>query len=79
MTSSFVLARSLVETSKAAQDYAGSDAIRVVTAMLDALEEAYKDELFDVSPGDLVALQTKLKQTQAIRKVLVKETALPKI
>lgn len=79
MTDSLAQARLLVDTTVVAQEYMGSDAIRAVIGMLEALEEAYKSELADVLPADLVALQSKLKQTQAIRKALCKETPLPRI
>lgn len=79
MSDALTLARSLVDATNAAKEYAGSEAIQAVTKMLEALEDAYKDELFDVRPEDLVALQTKLKQTQAIRKALNQQTPLPKI
>lgn len=79
MTDSLKQARLLVDTTAVAQEYMGSDAIRAVVNMLDALEEAYKSELADVMPADLIALQSKLKQTQAIRKALTKETPLPRI
>jgi len=79
MSDSLKIARALADTTAVAQEYMGAEAIRAVVSMLEALEEAYKAELADVMPDDLVALQTKLKQAQAIRKVLVKETALPKI
>lgn len=79
MTDSLAQARLLVDTTAVAQEYMGSDAIRAVIGMLEALEEAYKSELADVLPADLVALQSKLKQTQAIRKALTKETPLPRI
>lgn len=79
MTDSLKQARLLVDTTVVAQEYMGSDAIRAVIGMLEALEDAYKSELADVLPADLVALQSKLKQAQAIRKALTKETPLPKI
>ena len=79
MSDSLKEARLLVDTTTVAQEYMGSDAIRAVTAMLEALEDSYKSELADVLPTDLVALQTKLKQTQAIRKALSKEMPLPRI
>lgn len=79
MTDALKLARSLVDASNVAKEYNGSDPIRAVINMLEALEESYKDELFDVLPDGLIALQTKLKQTQAIRKALCNETPLPKI
>ena len=79
MTDSLAQARLLVDTTAVAQEYMGSDAIRAVIGMLEALEDAYKSELADVLPADLVALQSKLKQTQAIRKALCKETPLPRI
>lgn len=79
MTDSLKQARLLVDATVVAQEYMGSDAIRSVIGMLEALEENYKSELADVLPADLVALQTKLKQTQAIRKALTKETPLPRI
>lgn len=71
--------RALAEASAASQEYAGSDALRHVTGMLDALEEIYKGELADVMPDQLVRLQTQLKQTRIIRQVLLKEAALPKL
>ena len=71
--------RVLADHSVAVQEYAGSDAIRHVENMLEALEEVYKAELADVTTDELVALQNKLKQTQLIRKVLSKEAALPKL
>lgn len=79
MSDSLREARLLADTTNVAQEYMGSDAIRAVTAMLEALEENYKSELADVLPTDLIALQTKLKQTQAIRKALSKEMPLPRI
>ena len=79
MTDSLAQARLLVDTTAVAQEYMGSDAIRAVIGMLEALEEASKSELADVLPADLVALQSTLKQTQAIRKALTKETPLPRI
>lgn len=72
-------ARALADASVAAQEYAGSDALRHVCSMLAALEEAYKAELADVLPEDLIRLQSQLKQTQLIRKVLQKDAALPKL
>jgi hypothetical protein len=71
--------RAMAESAKASQEYAGSDALRHVTDMLEALEEAYKAELADVSPDQLIRLQTQLKQTRIIRQVLLKEAALPKL
>lgn len=79
MSDSLKQARQLADATSVAQEYMGSDAIRAVIAMLDALEENYKAELADVLPADLIALQSKLKQTQAIRKALTKETPLPRI
>lgn len=72
-------ARSLVDATNVAKEYFGADAIRAVTNMLEALEESYKADLADVDTDGLIALQSKLKQTQAIRKVLSKEMPLPKI
>ena len=71
--------RELADNTVAVQEYAGSDALRHVENMLEALEEVYKAELADVTADQLVALQTKLKQTQLIRKVLCKEAQLPKL
>ena len=71
--------RALADTTVTAQEYAGSDALRHVENMLEALEEVYKAELADVTEDQLVALQTRLKQTQLIRKVLRKEAPLPKL
>lgn len=79
MTDSLRQARALADATAVAQEYMGSDPIRAVIGMLEALEENYKSELADVLPADLIALQSKLKQTQAIRKALTKETPLPKI
>ena len=79
MSESLKQARALADKTAVAQEYMGSDAIRAVTAMLEALEETYKSDLADVMPEDLVALQTRLKQTQAIRKALTKEMPLPRI
>lgn len=79
MSDDLARARSLVEATNVAKEYFGSDVIRAVTNMLEALEESYKADLADVNPEGLVALQSKLKQTQAIRKVLSKEMPLPKI
>ncbi len=79
MSDSLKQARALADATKVAQEYMGADAVRAVIGMLDALEETYKSEIADVLPNDLVALQSKLRQTQAIRKALCKETALPKI
>jgi hypothetical protein len=71
--------RALADAAAASQEYTGSDALRHVTDMLEALEEIYKGELADVAPDQLISLQTKLKQTQIIRQVLLKEAALPKL
>lgn len=71
--------RVLADHTTAAQEYAGSDALRHVENMLEALEEVYKAELADVTTDELVALQNKLKQTQLIRKVLCKDAKLPKL
>lgn len=79
MSDALTQARALADATVAAQEYQGSDAIRHVTTMLSALEEAYKAELADVLPEDLIRLQSQLKQTQLIRKVLLKEAALPKL
>lgn len=79
MSDSMQQMRALADHSVAVQEYAGSDAIRHVENMLEALEEVYKAELADVTTDQLIALQNKLKQTQLIRKVLCKEAALPKL
>lgn len=79
MSDSMQQMRALADHSAAAQEYAGSDALRHVENMLEALEEVYKSELADVTTNELVALQNKLKQTQLIRKVLCKEAQLPKL
>lgn len=71
--------RALADAAAASQEYAGSDAIKHVENMLESLEELYKGELADVSPDQLVRLQTQLKQTRIIRQVLRKEAALPKL
>lgn len=71
--------RALADAAAASQEYAGSDALRHVTDMLERLEEIYKGELADVSPDQLVRLQTQLKQTRIIRQVLQKDAALPKL
>jgi hypothetical protein len=46
--------------------YAGSDVGKAVCAMLQALVAAYKDELMNVKPDQLIRLQTLVLQTEAI-------------
>jgi hypothetical protein len=79
MSDSMTQMRALADTSVIVQEYAGSDALRHVESMLEALEEVYKAELAEVTAEQLVALQSKLKQTALIRKVLRKEAQLPKL
>ena len=50
--------------------YAGSDVSRAICGMLQALVDAYKDELMNVSPDGLTRLQALVRQTDAIRAVV---------
>lgn len=64
-----------------AREYAGSDAVRSVIKLLDALEDQYKAELEFVTIENLVKLQTALRQVTALRNSLTDQNgyALPKI
>jgi hypothetical protein len=79
MSDSMKHMKAMADSALATQEYMGSDALKHVDAMLEALEELYKGELADVEPENLVRLQAQLKQTKIIRQVLRKEAALPKL
>ena len=79
MSDSMKHMKALSDAALATQEYMGSDALKHVNAMLEALEELYKDELADVEPDNLVRLQAQLKQTKIIRQVLARQAALPKL
>lgn len=79
MSDSMRQMKAMADAAAATQEYMGSDALKHVDAMLEALEELYKGELADVEPENLVRLQAQLKQTKIIRQVLCKQAALPKL
>jgi hypothetical protein len=79
MSDSMKHMKAMADAALATQEYLGSDALKHVDAMLEALEELYKEELADVDPSNLVRLQAQLKQTKIIRQVLNKQAALPKL
>lgn len=47
--------------------YAGGDANVALVRWIDAAIEVYKEDLLTVTPADLLALQTKVLQLQALR------------
>lgn len=49
--------------------YAGGDANVALVRWIDALTEVYKDELISVPPQDLLALQAKVRQLEALRAI----------
>lgn len=51
------------------RDYAGGDANVALLALLDALDALYREELVDVQPEGLLALQAQVRQLQALRGV----------
>lgn len=58
----------------------GSDAIRAVLGLLDALEDQYKADLEHVTVENLVRLQTALKQINALKRSITANQHLdPKI
>ena len=69
----------MAEAAKAVKEYSNSELSKHMDAMLTALAESYRFDLADVREGDLVALQTKLKQTLAIRAVIRGELELPRV
>lgn len=60
-------------------EYRGAEATRAMDDMLTRLAHSYQLQLVDVSVEELVPLQSKLKQTLAIRAVLRGEQPLPVI
>lgn len=69
----------MAQAAKAIHEYQGSDLGKHVDEMLTALAESYRLDLADVTEKDLVALQTKLKQTLAIRAVIRGDLELPRV
>lgn len=69
----------MADAAKAVKEYAGSELSRHMDIMLTNLAESYRLELQDVSEKDLLALQTKLKQTLAIRAVIRADQDLPRV
>lgn len=49
------------------RSYAGGDASQALVGWIDALSAVYKDELVDVAPEGLAALQATVRQLQALR------------
>ena len=69
----------MAQASKAVREYMGSELSQHMDAMLTTLAETYRMDLADVVAADLVALQTKLKQTLAIRAVIRGDLELPRV
>ena len=49
--------------------YVGGDANVALVRWVDALTEVYKEELISVRPEDLLALQAKVRQLEALRAI----------
>jgi hypothetical protein len=70
----------LVDATRTAREYTGSDASRAMVVMLDALAQSYLMDLVSVNPDGLVAIQAALKQVYAIRRVVDNDGVdIPKI
>ncbi len=69
----------MASSAKAIHQYQGSDLGNHLDDMLTALADSYRLDLADVVAADLVALQTKLKQTLAIRAVIRGDLELPRV
>lgn len=69
--------RQLQESTTAVAEFRGTDPLKHIDQMLTNLAEAYKAQLADVTPDELVRVQSFLKQTLAIRAVLRGNQALP--
>lgn len=57
----------LNEAAQTLRDHAGSDASRALVAWLDLAIAAYKDDLLDVGPQGLAALQAQVRQLEALK------------
>ena len=64
------LARAIDNHTAVLRQFHGSEAHRAMTALLQALELVYKDELVSVQPDQLVARQTAIRQVMALRKAI---------
>lgn len=56
------------------RSYAGGDANVALVRWIDALTTVYKDELVDVVPAELAALQATVRQLQALRQLALGAT-----
>lgn len=52
------------------RDFAGSDCATALVKLINALMEAYKDELTYVKPDGLLALQAQVAQLEALKAVM---------
>jgi len=63
--------KALIDTTNAVTEYVGSEAYRHAAAMLEVLIYSYSKDLQNVLPEDLVRVQTAIRQTTAIRDLLI--------
>lgn len=70
---------SLHQACNAVREYRGSELSKHIDDMLTSLAESYRDDLEEVTEGRLIELQTKLKQTMAILRIVRGEIGVPKI
>lgn len=69
--------RLLQEASTVVAEFRGTDPLKHVDQMLTHLAGAYRAQLADVGPEELVRVQSLLRQTLAIRGVLRGTQSLP--
>ncbi len=72
----------ITDALKAAKEYRGSDLYRHFVDLLQAIEDAYKEDLIDVTEDRLKYKQGAAKQVRLLRSELLRDAAprdLPKV
>lgn len=64
------LARAVESHTDTLRQFAGSEAHKVMAALLSALELTYKEELVSVQPDQLISRQTAIRQVVALRRAI---------
>ena len=80
MTDTMTLAKRTADELQTVRAYVGSDPIRAVVGLLDALDAQYRADFENVTVEGLIPLQTAIRQVAALKRSILADGAItPKI